>query len=176
MNCLDSGGLKGFILAPGCDLPMDTPVTNLQAVTELVYSEYARQATREMDHAGSLEPLSLDGHFSDQKVVVDIITLDSASCAPCQYMVEAVKQAALGFGDKVEVIEHKIKQVDGIRMMIALGVQNVPTTCVNGKVTFISQIPPKSAIVEAIEKALVEMSIPLQFDHWFLRERLKRPF
>ncbi|WP_372772616.1 uroporphyrinogen decarboxylase family protein [Mangrovibacterium sp.] len=154
VSCLDLGGTKGFILAPGCDLPMDTPVQNLQAVTELVYSEYARQATREMEHAGSLEPMSLDGHFTPEKVVVDIITLDSASCAPCQYMVEAVKHAASDFGEQVEVIEHKIKNIDGIRMMMALGVQNVPTTCVNGKVTFISQIPPKSAIVEVIEKEM----------------------
>ena len=154
VSCLDLGGNKGFILAPGCDLPMDTPVANLEAVTELVYDEYARKVTREMEHTSSLQPLSLDGHFSEGKVVIDIITLDSASCAPCQYMVEAVKRASEEFVDKVEVIEHKIKDVDGIRMMMALGVQNVPTTCINGKVEFISQIPPKSAIIEAIEKAL----------------------
>ncbi|MGQ8337180.1 uroporphyrinogen decarboxylase family protein [Sunxiuqinia sp. A32] len=153
VNCLDLGGKKGFILAPGCDLPMDTPVENLQAVTELVYDEYAQQVTREMEHTSSLQPLSLDGHFEDGKVIIDIITLDSASCAPCQYMVEAVQQASSDFGKKVIVNEHKIKDVDGIRMMMALGVQNVPTTCINGKVEFISQIPPKSEIIAAIEKA-----------------------
>lgn len=154
VGCLDLGGNKGFILAPGCDLPMDTPVENLQAVTELVYDDYARQVTREMEHTSSLQPLSLDGHFEEDKVIIDIITLDSASCAPCQYMVEAVKQASIDFGEKVVVIEHKIKDVDGIRMMMALGVQNVPTTCINGKVEFISQIPPRSEIVKAIEKVL----------------------
>ena len=154
VNCLDLGGKKGFILAPGCDLPMDTPVENLQAVTTLVYDEYARQVTREMEHSSSLQPLDLEGHFVEGKAVVDIITLDSASCAPCQYMVEAVKQASLEFGGQVVVNEHKIKDVDGIRMMLALGVQNVPTTCINGKIEFISQIPPKSAIVAALEKAL----------------------
>lgn len=154
VNCLDLGGDRGFILAPGCDLPMDTPVENLQAVTGLVYDDYARQVTREMEHSSSLQPLSLNGHFVDGKVIIDIITLDSSSCAPCQYMVEAVKQAAAGLGEKVVVTEHKIKEVDGIRMMLALGVQNVPTTCINGKVAFISQIPPKSAIVKAIENAL----------------------
>lgn len=154
VSCLDLGGNKGFILAPGCDLPMDTPVENLQAVTELVYDDYARQVTREMEHTSSLQPLSLDGHFEEDKVIIDIITLDSSSCAPCQYMVEAVKQASVDFGEKVVVIEHKIKDVDGIRMMMALGVQNVPTTCINGKVEFISQIPPRSEIVKAIEKVL----------------------
>ncbi|WP_159517051.1 uroporphyrinogen decarboxylase family protein [Sunxiuqinia indica] len=154
VNCLDLGGKKGFILAPGCDLPMDTPVANLQAVTELVYDDYAQQVTREMEHSSSLQPLSLDGHFEEGKVVVDIITLDSASCAPCQYMVEAVKQASIDFGDKVIVNEHKIKDVEGIQMMMALGVQNVPTTCINGKVEFISQIPRKTEIEKAIKKAM----------------------
>lgn len=154
IGCIDTGGKKGFILAPGCDLPMDTPVENLKAVTDLVYDEYLQQATREMEHTSTLEPADLSGHWNDGKVTVDIITLDSGSCAPCQYMVEAVKNAASEFGDKVIVNEHKIKDADGIRMMMALGVKNVPTTCINGKVEFISQIPPKTKIVDAIKNGL----------------------
>lgn len=154
--CLEQGGNKGFVLAPGCDLPMDTPVANLQAVAEIVYDDYARQVAKEMDHQSTLEPADLNGHFETGKVVIDIITLDSASCAPCQYMVEAVKKASQSFGDRVMVNEHKIKDVDGIRMMLALGVQNVPTTCINGKVKFISQIPPKVEIEEAIKNELTE--------------------
>ncbi len=154
VECLDLGAKKGFILAPGCDLPMATPIANLQAVTELVYDEYAQQVTRELVHTSSLEALDLEGHWKDDKVIIDIITLDSASCAPCQYMVEAVKDASVEFGDNVIVNEHKIKNIDGIRMMIALGVQNVPTTCINGKIEFISQIPPKTKIIDAIIKTL----------------------
>ncbi len=154
LSCLDLAGKKGFILAPGCDLPMDTPVANLKAVTDLVYDEYIQQATREMEHSSSLEPLSLEGHWQEGKVVIDIITLDSASCAPCQYMVEAVNKAVSAYGDQVVVSEHKIKEVDGIRMAMALGVQNLPTTCINGKVAFISQIPPRTAIVSMVDKAL----------------------
>jgi len=156
ITSLDLGGKKGFILAPGCDLPMDTPVENLKAVAELVYDEYIQQTTREMEHSSSLEPLSLEGHWQEDKVVIDIITLDSASCAPCQYMVEAVNRAVFVYGDKVVVNEHKIKEVDGIRMAMALGVQNLPTTCVNGKVAFISQIPPQKDIIAIVEKAFEE--------------------
>jgi len=153
VNCIDLGGKKGFILAPGCDLPMDTPVANLQAVTELVYDKYLQEVARKLEHTSSLLPLSLEGHWIKDKVVVDIITLDSASCAPCQYMVEAVKQASITFGDRVIINEHKIKEKDGIRMMMALGVQNLPTTCINGRVAFISQIPRKSELEKAINDA-----------------------
>jgi MtaA/CmuA family methyltransferase len=152
LGCLDLAGKKGFILAPGCDLPMDTPVENLQAVSTLVYDEYIQLATRNIEHSSSLQPLSLDGHWHDDKVVIDVITLDSGSCAPCQYMMEAVNQASTGFGDQVVIHEHKIKDVNGIRMMMALGVKNVPTICINGKVSFISQIPPRSELEAYIMK------------------------
>lgn len=154
VTCMDSGGSKGFVLAPGCDLSMQTPVANLQAVAEVVYDDYERQVIRELEHSSSLKPLSLDGHWVDDKVVVDIITLDSGACAPCQYMVEAVKQASEKFDDKVLVTEHSIKEKEGIQMMMALGVKKIPATVINGKVEFISKILPKADIEKAIEKAL----------------------
>ncbi len=154
VSCLDLGGKRGFILAPGCDLPMETPVENLSAVTELVYDPYIQQVTREMEHTDSIEPANLEDHWQKGKVVIDVITLDSGSCAPCQYMMEAVSRAAVQFGDQVIVTEHRIKDLEGIQMMMALGVQNVPSTCINGQVAFISQIPPKTKIVEAIQKAI----------------------
>jgi uroporphyrinogen decarboxylase len=155
IQCLDLGGKKGFILAPGCDLPMETPVANLKAVAGMVYDKHARQVIRKMKPTAALQPMNLEGHFIKGQVVIDIITLDSASCAPCQYMVEAVKKASVIFNEKVVVNEHKIKDIDGIRMMMALGVQNLPTTCINGRIAFISHIPPKSEIEKAIREALL---------------------
>ncbi len=154
VHCLDLGGKRGFILAPGCDLPMDTPAANIKAVAAMVYDKHARLVIRKMKPASSLQPMNLEGHLIEGKVIIDIITLDSASCAPCQYMVEAVTKASAIFGDKVIINEYKIKDIDGIRMMMALGVQNLPTTCINGRITFISHIPPRSEIEQAIREAL----------------------
>ena len=75
-------------------------------------------------------------------MVIDIITLDSSSCAPCQYMVDAVDRAAVPFGDRVVYREHRIKQMDGVAMMMALGVRNLPTIVMDGDIEFISRIPP----------------------------------
>ncbi len=154
VHCLDLGGKKGFIIAPGCDLPMDTPSANLKAVAGMVYDKHARHVIRKMKPTSALQPMNLTGHFADGKVIIDIITLDSASCAPCQYMVEAVKKASEAFDERVIINEYKIKDVDGIRMMMALGVQNLPTTCINGRIKFISHIPPKSEIENAIRAEL----------------------
>jgi len=90
------------------------------------------------------------------KVIVDIITLDSESCAPCQYMVEAVKKIAPHFEGIVEWREHAIKQMAGVTFMASLMVKNIPTICIDGKISFVSQIPPKNELIAAIQKRINE--------------------
>ena len=46
IRCLDEAGdARGFILAPGCDLPYDTPVANLEAVAPML-DVYQREIAR----------------------------------------------------------------------------------------------------------------------------------
>ena len=85
-------------------------------------------------------------------MVIDIITLDSSSCAPCQYIVNAVERACESFGDKVVFKEHRIKEKEGVQMMASLGVQNLPTIVIDGAIEFISQIPPVGTIEEKIRE------------------------
>jgi uroporphyrinogen-III decarboxylase len=80
LQCMDTGGRKGFVLAPGCDLPMDTPPGNLEAVTILVHDEIRQGELRASSAVVSeVEKLDLGSHWQDDKVVIDIITLDSTS-------------------------------------------------------------------------------------------------
>jgi len=118
---------------------------------------YQREIAKATIFEGSLNAdlpkITLPDYAALDKVVVDIITLDSEACAPCQYMVEAVTAAVADCTVPVEWHEHKIKNVEGIAMMLALGVANLPTICINGKVEFISIIPEKAKIVQAIHAA-----------------------
>lgn len=157
LACMDTGGKQGFILAPGCDLAFDTPVKNLEAVAGLVYNEMLQGELRASAvEAESIETLDLKDHWSNNKVVIDIITLDSASCAPCQYMVDAVERASANFPDKVITTEHKITTKHGIQMMASLGVKNLPTIVMDGNVEFISQIPPVEHITGKIHEYLTK--------------------
>ena len=157
LECLDIGGTEGFILSPGCDLPMDTPPENLEAVVELVYDNYARDVVRTMDIQGtSLDLLNMKDYGQTDKVIVDIITLDSESCAPCQYMVEAVKKIAPHFEGIVEWREHPIKKIESISFMSSLMVKNIPTICIDGKISFVSKIPPKNDLIAAVQKRINE--------------------
>ena len=155
VECLDLGGKTGFILAPGCDLPMDTPPENLKAVTEIVHDDYKQEVIRTLDKKEStIEVLNMKDYGQSDKVIVDIITLNSESCAPCQYMVEAVKQVAPQFEGIVEWREHAIKKMDAVTFMSSLMVKNIPTICIDGKIAFVSQIPPKSELIAAIQKRI----------------------
>lgn len=157
LSCLDLGGNKGFILAPGCDLPMQTPVENIQAVSELVFSQYLQDVARNLDKKESkLDILNMKDYGQSDKVIVDIITLDSESCAPCQYMVEAVKRVAPHFEGVVEWREHPIKKMEAVSFMSSLMVKNIPTICIDGKIVFVSQIPPQNLLIEAIQKRINE--------------------
>ena len=151
LDCMDKGGREGFVLAPGCDLPMDTPSENLEAVTDLVHDEMRQGELRaSAAPVTEVEKLDLGSHWHDDKVVIDIITLDSASCAPCQYMVDAVARASHPFGEKVIYKEHKITGREGVQMMASLGVRNLPTIVIDGNIEFISQIPPVGKLGEKI--------------------------
>ncbi len=157
LECMDLGGTKGYILAPGCDLPLNTPVENLKAISAMVHDSYARDVVRAIKKRPEeiLLPDMKDYGKAD-KVIVDIITLDSESCAPCQYMVESVKRVAPEFEGIVEWREHSIKKLDAVNFMSALMVKNIPTICIDGKIAFVSKIPPKHDLIRAIQERINE--------------------
>ncbi len=158
LDCLETGGLKGFILAPGCDMPYATPEENVVAIAGVVHEEYQRGIARELSkrEAVSCDLLDMSDYGQSDKVVIDIITLDSEACAPCQYMVEAVKAVALEFGEILDWREHKIKRLESITMMSSLFVRNIPTICIDGQIKFVSRIPPKEELVAAIQQRIRE--------------------
>ncbi len=156
IRCLDIGGTTGFVLAPGCDLPYATPEVNLEAVATMVHDPYQREIARATAHVNStaFDDVNLPDYDNEPHVIVDVVTLDSASCAPCQYMVGAVRDAARQLGDGVVIREHKITTKSGLGHMAKLGVGQIPTICIDGRVTFPSLIPDIPTLADAIRKRL----------------------
>jgi MtaA/CmuA family methyltransferase len=157
LETMELGKRKGFILAPGCDLPMATPRENLAAITELVNDPYRQDVVRAMEKKDMDMILpDMKDYGQADRVVVDIITLDSESCAPCQYMVEAVRKVVPEFEGIVVWREHSIKQLDAVSFMSALMVKNLPTICIDGKIVFVSKIPPRHELIVAIQARINE--------------------
>jgi uroporphyrinogen decarboxylase len=155
VECMEIGGNKGFILAPGCDMPYAVAPENAIAIAEVVHDEYKREIAKELaskvGDAVEVEKMDMSIYENSDKVIIDIVTLDSEGCPPCQYMVAAVKAAVDELdNDSIEWREHKIKKPESITFMQGLGVKNIPTTCIDGEVAFVSLIPRKEALIEAI--------------------------
>jgi uroporphyrinogen decarboxylase len=155
--CLEVGGDRGFILAPGCDLPYGTPPKNLEAVAQVVHDPYEREVVKAVAiDASDEDRLDMREYGQADKVIVDIITLDSEACAPCQYMVDAVQKVAPEFEGIVIWREHKIKYRESLVFMTSLMVRNVPTICIDGEIRFVSRIPPRDQLVAAIQERINE--------------------
>jgi len=155
--CLEAGGELGFVLAPGCDLPYATPPKNLEAVTQVALDPYQREVVRAIAMEQSEDDrLDMREYGQADKVIVDIITLDSEACAPCQYMVDAVQKVAPEFEGIVVWREHKIKHRESLVFMTSLMVRNVPTICIDGEIRFVSRIPPRDQLVAAIQERINE--------------------
>jgi predicted DsbA family dithiol-disulfide isomerase len=69
-------------------------------------------------------------------------------------MMEAVYAASRKLGDAIVYKEHKIKDKAGVVAMMKLGVSNVPTIVIDGKISFISIIPDESTFMQVLKDAM----------------------
>lgn len=159
VDCMEVGGETGYVLAPGCDIPFATPAANIQAIARVVHDPYERQVALELARKREVDVLpkfDLSEYGRANRVIVDIITLDSEGCAPCQYMVESVRDTMPEFEGLVEWREHKIKHTEGLAFMTALMVRNIPTICIDGKIKFVSVMPKREELIRAIQERINE--------------------
>ncbi len=155
--CMQVGGERGFVLSPGCDLPYATPPENVEAVGAVARDAYQRKVAEALGHEKpAVDLLDLEEYGQADKVIIDIVTLDSEACAPCQYMVESVKAIAPEFEGIVVWREHKIKHRESVLFMDSLMVKNIPTICIDGQITFVSRIPSREELAAAIQKRIYE--------------------
>lgn len=157
VRCLDQAGAgPGFVLAPGCDLPYAVKPENLAAVADLVHDSYQQEVARQLppkDTSDTFDDIAIPDYPAESGVIVDVVTLDSAGCAPCAYMVKAAREAARAFDRPVEVREHKITTRDGLGYMKKLGVTAIPSICVDGNEAFASIIPDRKDLVRSLSEA-----------------------
>jgi uroporphyrinogen decarboxylase len=120
----------------------------------MLLDEYQREVAEQtirVNEQDRFEDIALPNYSTPDIVHIDIITLDSTACAPCQYMLEAAKEAAHSFEENVIVTEHKIKTREGLGVMTKLGIRNIPTICIDGHARFVSFLPDQKALIEALQ-------------------------
>ena len=141
-----------FIVAPGCDMPYAVPVENGIAVAQAVLQPTSVRAMLQNYVAvEEIIPVELPDYAHLLRPLVEVFTLDSATCAACTYMMEAANVAKAHFGDTVDVVEYKFTRKENIARCKAMGVKNLPSIYINGELRFSSLIPNREALQHAIE-------------------------
>lgn len=157
VECIDAAGSgPGYVLAPGCDLPYAVKPENLEAVAKLVRDPYQMDIVRKLPaklNDDNFDDITIPDYRTNEAVIVDVVTLDSAGCAPCAYMLSAAREAAKLYSGGVQVIEHKITGRDGLGYMKKLSVSAIPSICIDGVERFASIIPDRKELVECIRSA-----------------------
>jgi hypothetical protein len=90
--------------------------------------------------------------MAEEKIHIDILTLDSVQCAACGYMTESI--AALP-GDVQKMIEYQewsIKNKDGIGKFLELKGKVLPTICIERDLVFESIIPQYEELIDEMAK------------------------
>lgn len=152
---IDTMGTRNFILAPGCDMPYGVPAENVIGVTLASHDpEAARKLLAGYEKQDAGVEVELPDYEKLDHTLIEVLTIDSATCAACGYMKAAADLMEAEFPGKVKVVEHKITQAENIARLGKLGVANLPTIAINGKPRFVSIIPNKDELTAAVKESV----------------------
>ncbi len=153
LNKLDE--YKNFIVAPGCDMPYDVPVENTIGAAQAVLDteNVSKMVENYTGETFDIE-VELPDYNNLEKPLVEVFTLDSATCAACTYMMGAANVAKQTYGDKIDVVEYKFTVKENIARCKKMGVSNLPSIYINGQLKFSSIIPSKEELENEINAVL----------------------
>lgn len=149
LNNLDHNNL---IISPGCDMPYDIPIENTIAVQMAIKNpEQAREMLKNYEVVEEDIDIELPDYGNLDKPLVEVFTLDSATCAACTYMMDAANVAKEHFGDKIDLVEYKYTIKENIARCKKMGIKNLPSMYINGELKFSSIIPSRGELFETIK-------------------------
>lgn len=155
IDLMDSVSHDNLIVSPGCDMPYATPIENTIGVEQAVHNT---EAVRAMVANYTKEDLVFEGELPDYanlpKPLIEVFTLDSATCAACTYMWASAQDAKTHFGEKIEVVEYKYTTPENIARCGAMGVQQLPSIYINGELKYSSIIPSRDELFKEVEAVL----------------------
>ena len=86
------------------------------------------------------------------KITIDVVTLDSVQCAACGYMMESIAALPDDVQEMIQYKEWSIKNKDGIGKFMELGVQVLPSICIERDIVFPSIIPQYGELIDEMAK------------------------
>jgi uroporphyrinogen decarboxylase len=160
VDVLESVHEPNYVLAPGCDMPYDTPIENVIGIVEAVRDpEKARRMLASYDAIDRFDlPIELPDYAHLTVPLVEVFTLDSASCAACSYMYGAAHRAVQELGKPIDIVEYKFTEPENVARCRKLGVKNLPSIYINGELKYSSIIPSNDELLAEISRSIAVMA------------------
>ncbi len=145
---------RNFIVSPGCDMPYATPRENTIACAQAVKNpESSRKLIENYESSFDDIEVEIPDYANEEKVIVELFLLDPEQCAACTYMKASATDAYEEMKDIAEIREYKYFIKEDIARTRKMGVKNLPTMCIDGEQKFISIIPSREELLEAVRTA-----------------------
>jgi hypothetical protein len=90
--------------------------------------------------------------MAEEKINIDVVTLDSVQCAACGYMMESIAALPSDVQKMIVYKEWSIKNKDGIGKFLELKVKVLPTICIERDLVFESIIPQYEELIDEMSK------------------------
>jgi hypothetical protein len=90
--------------------------------------------------------------MADEKIHIDVLTLDSVQCAACGYMMESIAALPSDVQKMIEYTEWSIKNKDGVGKFLELKGKVLPTICIERDLVFESIIPQYEELIDEMAK------------------------
>ncbi len=157
VDIIEKCGTNNIVVSPGCDMPYDTPIENTIAAGQAVKNyEQTQEILKNYDEELDVEGIEviLPDYNQLTKPLVELYTLDSASCAACGYMYNAVADLHRKEIVDFDFVEYKFTKKENIVRCKKVGVKNLPSLYINGKLAYSSLIPSEKELIAAIQLVL----------------------
>lgn len=146
---------RNFILAPGCDMPYHVPVENVIGIAQAVLepAKVREMLSNYVAQEDDTEVI-LPDYEHLERPLMEVFTLDSATCAACTYMMGAAREAKKAFGDNLDMVEYKFTEKESIARCRKMGVTNLPSLYINGELKFCSLVPSRQELEQAVKEVM----------------------
>lgn len=143
-----------LIISPGCDMPYNVPIENTIACAQAVKNPDTSRAMVE-NYESSFDDIEVEipDYEASEKVIIECFLLDPEQCAACTYMLASVEANFEEIKDIAEYRVYKYFIKEDIARTMKMGISNLPTMCIDGVPTFISLVPSKDELFEAVRAA-----------------------
>ncbi len=151
IDLLESVDHHNLIISPGCDMPYNIPSENTIAAGQAVRRPGDVRSMIENYESATEEILvDIPDYGSLDKVLVEVFTLDSDTCAACAYMLKSVADVYDEIKDVADYIEYRHTKKENIARTKKMGLANLPAICINGDIKWVSIIPDREELIGEI--------------------------